>query len=67
MNHLNLKSKIEVERQLLITKLDNGTFKINLLFDLLEKFPGKQENVAKTKFSCECEKQQIAVKLYFVF
>ena len=48
-------------------KSDKGTFEINLLFDLLQKFPGKQENVAKTKFPCECEKQHLAWKLYFVF
>ena len=41
-------------------KSDKGTFEINLLFDLLQKFPGKQENVAKTKFPCECEKKHLA-------
>ena len=65
LSRLNIKSKIEVVRQFLKTNLFNKTFKINFLFDLLKRFPGKQENVAKTKFSCE--EQHFVVKLYFVF
>lgn len=65
VSRLNIKSKIEVVRQFFKANLFNKTFKINFLFDLLKRFPGKQENVAKTKFSCE--EQHFVVKLYFVF